>query len=372
MKVLYLIFIFCIISCPSFGQYENSRDVTITGKVKGFNPKDLNLYIEICRPGFDNKSAIRLKMDENGFFKTSFETFTPTEFTIYYNYAPIISASVYPNDSIYIEAFANYKKNIEDSTGVVFMGNSAEFNYEIFQFKKLYYQQNINPYNKREFDKVNAFEKYTPVMYSKYLSDTVLVKCDRLLQYYIRKYKPSIKAIEWSKFYLELNEYYNELAWYPFEYSEYKNISRYRIEVPSDYYDPLLLPLPINESMFLCGDAFELYLNACGNYVSKKIICTKNNILCNKFAPLSGDSVGQMDSLRVYGIVDYIENPLFKQMMLTNEFTDRIYCSEKLQMFDKYKVSIIDRYIKEPYLKNHLLFIYEKAKKVVKERNNEL
>ncbi len=146
MKVLYLFLISFIIICPSFGQYENSREVTITGRVKGINPKDLSLYIEICNSGFFHKSPICLKMDENGFFKTSFETFTPTEFTIYYDYAPIISASVYPNDSIYIETFANYEKNIKDSTGVVFKGNSAEFNYEIFQFKKLYYQRNINPY----------------------------------------------------------------------------------------------------------------------------------------------------------------------------------------------------------------------------------
>jgi hypothetical protein len=372
MKVFYLILIFCLIIYPSFGQYENSREVSITGRVKGFNPKDLSLFIEICRPGFFNKSSIRLKMDENGFFKTSFETFTPTEFTIHYNYAPIISASVYPNDSIYIETFANYEKNIEDSTGVVFIGNSAEFNYEIFQFKKLYYQQNINPYNKREFDKVKAIEKYTPIMYSKYLSDTVLVKCDSLLQYYIRKFQPSIKAIEWSKFYLELNEYYDELAWYPLEYHEYKKISEYRIEVPSVYYDPLLLPLPINESIFLCGDAFALYINACGNYVSKKIICINNNIFCNKFAPLSGNSADQIDSLLIYGIINYIEDPLFKQMMLANEFADGIYCTEKLQMFDKYEVSIINRYIIEPYLKNHLFHLYEKAKKVVKERKNEL
>lgn len=364
--------IFCIIISPSFGQYENSREVTITGRVKGFNTKDLSLYIEICRPGFFHKSPIRLEMDENGFFKTSFETFTPTEFTIYYNYAPIISASVYPNDSIYLESFANYKKNIEDSTGVVFMGNSAEFNYEIFQFKKLYYQQNINQYNKRQFDKVKAYEKYTPVMYSMYLSDTVLVKCDKLLQNYIRKYKPSSKAIEWSKFYLELNEYYNVLAWYPSEYHEYKEISRYRIEVPSGYYDPLLLSMPVNESMLLCGDAFALYLNACQNYVLKKIICKKDNLLCNMYTPLSGNSREQIDSLIIYGIIDYIEDPLFKQMMLANEFTDGIYCVEKLQMFDKYEVSIINRYIKEPYLKNHLFYIYEEAKKVVKERKNEL
>ncbi len=205
-------------------------------------------------------------------------------------------------------------------------------------------------------------------MYSKYLSDTVLLECDRLLQSYIRKYKPSIKAIEWCKFYLELREYYNELAWYPFKYYDSKKTSRYKIEVPSDYYDPLLLSLPINESMLLCGDAFALYLNACQNYVLKKIICKKDSLFCNKYATLSGNSHEQIDSLIIYGIIEYIKDPLFKQMMLANEFTDGIYCIEKLQMFDKYEVPIINQYIKEPYLRNHLFYIYEKAKKVVKER----
>ena len=58
-------------------------------------------------------------------------------------------------------------------------------------------------------------------------------------------------------------------------------------------------------------------------------------------------------------------------MLLANTLVNGIYCGEKLVSFKKYESSIIKQQIKEPYLKKHLYYMYEKARKMVEERKPE-
>ncbi len=381
MKVHYLIIAFCIMASPIWGQYDNAPTVNISGKVKNFDPKDLEIYIEFSRAGVFRESAIRTKLDKNGNFKTSFKTYTPTEFRVCYKLAPIFTASVYPKDKIYIESFSNIKENMTNPIGIVFKGSSAKFNEEIFLFKRLCFNSNINPYKPLAVEWV-PLDRFTPVAYAKYLKDTVFVKCNNLLKYYIQKYKPSAEAIEWCKFYFEVNEYYQQLAYYPSDYFSNDGyytvkerieslIKKKEIPVPETYYDPLTGSLPIKNSMFLNSIALADYIRAFQNYIIKKTVCEQSGEYCNQYEWKGLKANFDMDSLSIAGIKKYITDPLLRQLMLANILVDGIYCTEKLAGFKNYEFSIINKEIKEPYLKKHIYYMYENAQKVVEERKKE-
>jgi hypothetical protein len=365
---------------PIWGQYDDAPTVTISGKVKNFDPKNLEIYIEFSRAGFFRESAIRTNMDKNGNFKTSFKTFIPTEFEACYKLATIFTASVYPKDNIYIESFSSYKENMTNPIGVVFKGSSAKFNSEIFLFKRLCFNSNINPYKPLPVE-WEPLDRFTPVAYAKYLKDTVLIKYDNLLKYYIQRYKPSAEAIEWCKFYYEVNEYYKQLAYYPNDYfngdellgvkEKFKNyLKKKDISVPEAYYNPLTSSLPIKNSMFLNSIALADYIRTFYSYIRKKTVCEQNPEYCNKYEWRGLNFKSDFDSMYIAGTREFIKDPLLKQMLLANTLVDGMYCEEKLESFNKYESSIIKQQIKEPYLKKHLYYMYEKAKKVVEERNN--
>lgn len=381
MKAYYIIIAFCIMTSPIWGQYDDASTVNISGRVKNFDPKDLEIYIEFSRAGFFRESAIRTNMDVNGNFKTSFKTFTPTEFKVCYKLSPLFTASVYPKDDIYIESFSSYRENMTNPIGVIFKGSSAKFNTEIFFFKRLYFNTKINPYKPQPVDWVPT-DRITPVIYEKYLKDTVLVKCSNLLKSYIRQYKPSAEAIEWCKFYYEVNEYYYQLAYYPGEYfdnNEYMTsrervqnyIKKKEVAVPEAYYNPLTNSLPIKESMFLNSIALADYIRTFYSYIRKKTVCEQNPEYCNKYEWRGLNFKSDFDSMYIAGTRKFIKDPLLKQMLLANTLVDGLYCEEKLVSFKKYESSIIKQQIKEPYLKKHLYYMYEKARKVVEERKTE-
>ncbi|MBV5282071.1 MAG: hypothetical protein JZU53_06495 [Paludibacter sp.] len=366
---------------PIWGQYDDAPTVTISGKVRNFDPKNLEILFVFSRAGFFQESAIRTNMDKNGNFKASFKTYIPTEFEVCYKLAPIFTASVYPKDNIYIKSFSSYKENMTNPIGVVFKGSSAKFNSEIFFFKRLCFNSNINPYKPLPVQWV-PLDRFTPVAYAKYLKDTVLVKCDDLLKCYVQKYKPSVEALEWCKFYYEVNEYYEQLAHYPGDYfsSEgYYNvkervenyIKKKDIPVPEIYYNPLTSSLPLKNSMFLNSIALADYIRTFYNYIIKKTVCEQNSEYCNKYEWRGLKTNCNFDSLKIAGIRKYIKDPLLKQMLLANTLVDGMYCKEKLMSFKKYESSIVKQQIKEPYLKSHLYYMYEKAKKVVEEREKE-
>lgn len=372
---------FCIMTSPIWGQYDDAPTVTISGKVKNFDPKNLEIYIEFSRAGFFRESAIRTNMDKNGNFKTSFKTFIPTEFEVCYKLSPIFTASVYPKDNIYIESFSSYRENMTNPVGVVFKGSSAKFNSEIFLFKRLWFNSNINPYKPLPVE-WEPLDRFTPVAYAKYLKDTVLIKYDNLLKYYIQRYKPSSEAIEWCKFYYEVNEYYKQLAYYPNDYfngdellgvkEKFKNyLKKKDIPVPEAYYNPLTSSLPIKNSMFLNSIALADYIRTFYSYIRKKTVCEQNPEYCNKYEWRGLNFKSDFDSMYIAGTRKFIKDPLLKQMLLANTLVDGMYCEEKLVSFKKYESSIIKQQIKEPYLKKHLYYMYEKARKVVEERKTE-
>ena len=381
MKAYYLIITFCIMTSPIWGQYDDAPTVTISGKVRNFDPKNLEILFVFSRAGFFQESAIRTNMDKNGNFKTSFKTYIPTEFEVWYKLAPIFTASVYPKDNIYIESFSSYKENMTNPIGVVFKGSSAKFNSEIFFFKRLCFNSNINPYKPLPVEWV-PLERFTPVAYAKYLKDTVLVKCDDLLKCYVQKYKPSVEALEWCKFYYEVNEYYEQLAYYPGDYFSSEGyysvkervenyIKKKDIPVPEIYYNPLTSSLPLKNSMFLNSIALADYIRTFYRYIIKKTVCEQNPEYCNKYEWMGLNFKSDFDSMYIAGTRKFIKDPLLKQMLLANTLVGGIYCEEKLVSFQKYESSIIKQQIKEPYLKKHLYYMYEKVKKVVEEREKE-
>lgn len=368
---------------PIWGQYDDAPTVEISGKVKNFDPKDLEIYIEFSRAGFFRESAIRTNMDENGNFKTSFKTFTPTEFLVCYKLAPIFTASVYPKDNIYIESFSTYKENMTNPVGILFKGSSAKFNREIFIFKKMIFNNNFNPYKPEDIDWV-PLERFTPNAYAKFLKDTVLVKYNKLFKEYIRTNNPSVEAIKWCEFNYKFNEYYKPFSQYPSRYSdaplEYMSLQQRKklrnsrlVEIPLSYYDTLTELLPIKNYMFLNGIALSEYIHEFDLYISEKTLRPykgKINYVYDSLE-MKNKILNDVFLLRVAGIKKYVKDPLLKQMLLANILVDGIYCTEKLESFKKYESSIINQEIKEVYLKKHLYYIYEKAKKVVEERNNE-
>lgn len=354
-KLIFLAAVFLFAGCTKQqeNKYQIPKTVTITGNVLNLSPEKNEIDFIVNRPGFSS-DTYSTKPDSLGNFLVKFESYTPTDVWVQYkmNFLVLIK----PGDSINIIFDGSLDTRPEILKSVKYSGNSAKLNHDAAVFQMMYYSNSF--FNDLDAKKT-AIKKYGPQMYTKYL-DTMKHLGYALFDKFDSEAEPGKDAKIWARTYIE-EDYYEALALYPMLHKMYNQLPPGKWDVPPGYYDPLKTRFPINDKMLISGFALSNFIQQYHiNYTFKRL--TKEKFL-NKYTTSTGSlnvPKKMMDSLRVFSVLKNTSDELMRQMELTFLFATGLETNE-ITFFEKYS-PVIEKYIKEPFLKEPLIEKYIKVK----------
>jgi thiol-disulfide isomerase/thioredoxin len=348
-KIVSLLLIISFISCSKNHPSSTRENIIIEGRVRNFNPDITKVNLGVNRIGF-GPEQLSATLDNNGYFKTSFESKFPTDLWLRYKTNFLIL--VHPGDSIYIEFDGSREERSALLKTVKFKGDASKLNQEAAKFQQLYYSDDYYSFQDKNLLAIKTFDE---IRYRQF-RDSVRIEELAFLEKFGNEFKPSAEVKKWARLTLDV-EYFRSLIAYPEFHRMYNNLKNEEWNVPIGYYDFLKDHFSLNDSMLVCGYALEAFVNAYPVYLTEKI---KDE---NKSFFISHDTIkkysGKLDSLRFFGTVRYTDDSLLRQMVLTEMLNQGLEQSE-IRMFEKYE-ALIDRYIQKPYLREPLFDIYRQT-----------
>jgi len=348
-KLLYLLIIIIIASCSSQSNEFQYKRVTIAGKIINPDPMTYKINLSINHIGLGQERLSKI-LNDDGSFKFSFESNVPTD--VWLSCKTNFLILTHPGDSIYVEFEGSKEERTEIMKTIKFSGNSASINNEAAAFQNLYFSSNIYT----DFEKKRqAITKYDEVRYKHY-RDSLKDEELHLLKRFENNYKPSSEIKDWAKIYLE-TEYFRDLIAYPEFHRMANNLKSTDWNVPISYYSFLNTHFAFNNSNLINGYSLSAFVNFYPVFLSEKIRDE------NKKYFISIDTIKkyqeQIDSIELFGTIKYTEDPLLRQMVLTEMLRQKLEQSNT-RIFEKY-LSTIESYILEPYLKEPLFNLYNKT-----------
>lgn len=325
------------------------KKVIISGKVLNPDPITYKINFSVNRIGIGQERLSQI-LNDDGSFKITFNSHIPTDVWSLYKMNFLILT--HPGDSIYLEFDGSMAERADILKTIKFRGDASVINNEAAVFQLMYFSSDIyNDWDKKR----NAIKEYDEVNY-KHFRDSLREKESDILKKFVKEYKPSNETKTWARTFLDV-DYYRNLLSYPDFHRMANNLKRKDWNVPITYYDFLKNHFSINDSALISGYALSSFVNFYPVYLMEKIR-EENKQFFN-----SSDSIKKypekLDSLRFFGSINYIDDPLLRQMVLTEMLWQGLEQSE-LRMFEKYESKIKD-YIHEPYLKEPLFTLYRQT-----------
>lgn len=152
------------------------------------------------------------------------------------------------------------------------------------------------------------------------------------------------------------------MGFYPNDHREANHLSKSEWDVPENYKDRFLDALPIKKSMLISAYSMSGFINRFHyNYVREKKFeeeRTKDNLQFHENGFTGSPHV--TDSILNYGIIKYTPDPLLRQMILTERFSQNLKHGN-IDLIEENR-NFIEEYITEPFLKEPLIDKYEKQK----------
>lgn len=344
-----------LISCSKIemSDFQSPKKVIVAGTIENFNTKqpDVKLYVNSLGHG---QHEVFTKADSLGNFHTSFEIYTPTDVWLEYNVNVLVL--VHPGDSIYVRLNGESRSRPEMLKSIEFSGDAVKANQDAAKFQIMFYSNPLyNDWNAKE----KAKKDYDIDQYVMYL-DTLKLQLANLYSNFVNEVNPDKEVQIWAKIFIE-QEYYNALSWYPSDHLRANNLKVNEWSVPESYYDSLLSRLPITRDMFISGYALSGFINRFHYHYARLHVW--NDEQNKQYKTPEGYIIAPseiMDSLVVYGLIQYTPDALLRQMVLTELFTQQ-FKKSKLSLFEKYR-PVVDKYIQEPFLIEPLIETYNEIK----------
>lgn len=352
MKLLqFLLISLLVISCSTKKDDTNLKEgkVIITGKLINPGPENNLVTLNIYRLGF-NEVIIKIVPDSSGNFRTSFESYIPTEASV--DYLKNHFFITHPGDSINL--VIDGSKNPDSVDAIRFTGSSSEINNEITVLDNFYFKNAAARYN--EFS--NACAKNNPDNTFNFV-DSIYSNLQIKLGEFENKNIKSTEAKIWADL-LFKSDKNNSLFVCLVSYKLLNNPG----EIPEKYFNQFKDVSMINQSSMFC--TFNINLIALTHYsfyaTSKYRLELQKQ---NKDSLLRNDKNG---ALVIKCFKEYAPNSLFEQLLLTKYFSQGL---EKASLdLTENNMDVINKSIKLPYLKKPLLQLYEKVKS--QQKNPEL
>lgn len=347
-KTIYLFALLILAACINNEKsLDIPKEVIITGKVENYDPNNPRVGLAVNRIGLESlqRSA---DLDSQGNFKTSFESYIPTDIWIGHKRRFLILS--HPGDSIHLIFDGSTNDPSEIIKTAEFSGDAAESNLQAGKFQQMYYS---NPLSSDWNSKKIAKKEYEVDQYLMYL-DTLQRRADTLYSNFEEEVSPNKEVQAWAKTYIE-QDYYNALASYPMDHLRYNNLNNNEWGVPDDYYNALLSRLPITNEMLISGHALS-------NFITNFRFIHKEQVLIEetKRQTKTGESIDvsseRTDSLTLKRLIEHTPDPLLRQMVLTDLLNLRFKFSD-ISIFEKYepffRATITEPFLIEPLLKQY-------------------
>jgi len=349
-KFFILTIVIILISCSTKRKEYQLKEVIIAGRVLNPNPDESLIEFTVNRIGVAH-DRLSGRLTKDGSFKIKFKSYVPTDVWLVKMNFLILT---HPGDSIFLEFDDSKENRLDMIKSIKFQGDASILNNETASFQKIYFASDIYAnYDKKR----KAIKEYNEIDFKKF-RDSLHVAETELLKKFTADYYPSSETQDWIKIYLEV-EYLRDLISYPDFHRMFNNLKREKWNVPITYYNFLKNHFPIIESNLINGYSISGFVNAYSVYINEK------SRYENKTFFSSIDTVrnhpDKLDSLRIFGIIKYTDDPLLRQMALTENLYQSLEQSN-IRAFEKYK-STIESYIVAPYLKEPLFDLYNQTVK---------
>ncbi len=344
-KLLILIIVFFVFF--SIGKAERrvqnlvKKKVIIKGKILNCDPKIKYISIYVFRIGFDGQ-LITAKINKNNIFHAEFESYVPTDVSVSYDTNFLVLT--HPGDKIYFEFDGRYKKRPGILKTIKFKGDSKKTNQDAAAFQYLFY---TNPLNYDWIDRKRAQKEYDTKQYLNYL-DSRRKKWKKVYNNFVKKFLPNEETKVWASMLID-NEYYLDLFFYPSAHKRRNNLNSKNWDVPLNYYSRQLERLPIIKIMFIGGYTLSNFINRFHMGYVRYMVWNENK----------HKTVDNWKTNFFKGIIKYTEDPILRQLVLT-EFLFHELSKLDTACFDK-NLDLVNKYVKEPFLKGPLFKLYSKV-----------
>ncbi|MDP4268582.1 MAG: TlpA disulfide reductase family protein [Bacteroidota bacterium] len=355
MKYSFLLAILLVIPFTSIKSedYQSPRKLIIAGKVTNYDHAKDVIELSINQPGF-NQESISIEIDSLGRFSTAFEIYRPTDAWLMYKTNFLVL--IHPGDSIYVEFDGKPGDRPSILKSIEFSGDAAKSNRDAAVFQFRYFSDPLYWDWKKE---ERAIKEYDTDRYLVYL-DSVRQERRKMYRKFISDIKPDNETKIWASTFVEF-DYYNSLNYYPNNHRRANNLNKEQWKVPVSYFDALKKWSPMTEPMIISGYAMSCFTNIFRYGYSWTKIMEGDEIKKYETAPgVITTPSGVMDSLLFYGNIKYTSDPLLRQLVLTEMFSED-FKSGSISYYEKNRETI-DNYITLPYLKNNLSAQYIQTK----------
>lgn len=353
-KAILIILVILVAGSFTLRADNSPKKVIVAGKVLNYN-LEIPLTILLNRIGVKNEE-VALKIDKEGNFHGTFETYVPLDAWITYKTNLLIVLQ--PNDSLYITFDGSSNKRPEILSSIQFGGNDAVTNSFIAKFQRMYFSNSI--YTNWD-KKAQAIKEYNPSEYILY-NDSVRQKGKNLYDEFVKQYSPNEKSRKWASFFID-NNYYDNIAHYAVDHREAHDMDwDNHWTVPKGFYEALEQRLPIHPSTIMNGYSLDVFADRYTYYVNEKLKGEREED--SEWDISAAGGLGGIthivDSIKVNGILKHVSDNLLKEIMLTRFFQNGLNRQE-LTTFEKYK-TVFETHIQEPFLKEALYTNYLETK----------
>jgi len=332
------------------------QKITVAGKIDNYDPNE-EVIIAVNRLGFWQESILA-KMDNDGNFTATFESYIPLNAWVCYKTNFLVL--LHPNDSLFMHFDGKFNNRPELLESINFDGDAAKTNQYAAKFQQMYFSNEIYS----DWDKKRKAEKeYDTDQYLQYL-DTIQQKSTEIYNRFIVENNPDYESRKWALLFIE-NTYYDNISWYSFKHRQANQMNPdwdNSWHVPKGFYDRLCNRLPLDESMFINADGLFSFHNTFFRYVHDKLKDRETDGLWRFDANREGiiAPVAIRDSVQIFSFIELVPDPLLLQIMLT-EFFDQRFNSQDIAAYERFR-DVADTYIKEPFLKEPLIQKYIQTK----------
>ena len=326
-------------------KYDVPQKIIVAGKIDNYDPSK-EVLITINNLGVERENIVA-KADSTGNFIAIFESYIPVDAWVMYKTNFLVL--LHPNDSLFVHFDGKHNDRPKLLETIRFGGNPTKINQHAAKFQQMYYSNEIY----YDWDKKRkAVKEYDIDQYLQYL-DTLQQKGKNIYNQFIAENNPDDESKNWAQLYIE-NEYYDYIKWYAQDHRETNNMGWDNPwDVPKGFYDRLCNRLPIKPSMFIGAFTLRSFSEYFSKYVYDKL---RDRPTGDGWGYVPGvgiaGSVPIVDSLVIFSTIEFVTDPLLLQIMLTRVF-DRKFEKQEIAVYEKYR-SVIDTYIKEPFLKEPL------------------
>ena len=353
IPLLIIVFLIVFQNCNQTKIGDNPQTIVLAGKIDNYDP-NWQVIVGVNKIGLVPE-LMTAKTDIAGNFVATFESYVPLDVSI--SYKTFFWVLLHPGDSLFVKFDGKCNDRFELLKTVDFKGDADMTNRYAAIFQKMYFSNEIY----YDWDKKRrAVKEYDVDQYLQYL-DTLRQKNKNIYNQFVAENHPDDESKKWAKLFSE-KDYYHYLGWYANNRRQ-MNLD-HRWKVPKGFYDSLCTRLPIEPSMLIGAYLINDFSEVFEHYVNDRLKDRETGFrwFVSPEGKLDG-SPAIVDSIQIFGTIEFVSDPLLRQIMLTMIF-DRHFEKRNIAVYEQY-LDVANKYIMEPFLKEPLTQKYLRVKQKI-------